>query len=45
LLVPATMELLGAANRWLPGWLGRILPRIRIEEGVPTPVSVPAAAR
>jgi putative drug exporter of the RND superfamily len=44
-LVPATMELLGAANWWLPGWLGRILPRIRIEEGVPTPVSVPAAAR
>jgi MMPL family len=40
-LVPATMELLGAANWWLPGWLGRILPRIRIEEGVPTPVSVP----
>ena len=44
-LVPATMELLGAANWWLPGWLGRILPRIRIEEGVPTPVSVPAAGR
>ncbi len=44
-LVPATMELLGAANWWLPHWLGRILPRIRIEEGVPTPVSVPAAGR
>ncbi len=44
-LVPATMELLGAANWWLPGWLGRILPRIRIEEGVPTPASVPAAGR
>jgi RND superfamily putative drug exporter len=44
-LVPATMELLGAANWWLPGWLGRILPRIRIEEGVPTPATVPAAGR
>jgi putative drug exporter of the RND superfamily len=42
-LVPATMELLGAANWWLPSWLGRILPRIRIEEGVPTPASAPAA--
>jgi putative drug exporter of the RND superfamily len=44
-LVPATMELLGAANWWLPRWLGRILPRIRIEEGVPTPASVPATGR
>jgi uncharacterized membrane protein YdfJ with MMPL/SSD domain len=25
-LVPAVMELLGAANWWLPGWLGRLLP-------------------
>ena len=25
-LVPATMELLGAANWWLPKWLGRIPP-------------------
>jgi putative drug exporter of the RND superfamily len=32
-LVPATMELLGRANWWLPHWLGRVLPRIRIEEG------------
>ena len=44
-LVPATMELLGAANWWLPSWLGRILPRISIEEGVPPPASVPAAGR
>ena len=44
-LVPATMELLGPANWWLPGWLGRILPRIRIEERVPTPASAPAAGR
>ncbi|HEY1920119.1 MAG TPA: MMPL family transporter, partial [Streptosporangiaceae bacterium] len=26
-LVPAVMELLGAANWWLPGWLDAILPR------------------
>jgi RND superfamily putative drug exporter len=25
-LVPAVMELLGRANWWLPGWLGRLLP-------------------
>ena len=31
LLVPATMELLGDRNWWLPGWLDRILPRIHIE--------------
>jgi RND superfamily putative drug exporter len=30
-LVPATMELLGDANWWLPRWLGRILPKIEIE--------------
>ena len=27
-LVPATMELLGDRNWWLPGWLDRILPRL-----------------
>ena len=30
-LVPATMELLGDMNWWLPKWLNRILPRIGIE--------------
>jgi RND superfamily putative drug exporter len=30
-LVPATMELLGGANWWLPSWLDRILPRIDVE--------------
>ena len=30
-LVPATMELLGDRNWWLPGWLDRLLPNIRIE--------------
>jgi RND superfamily putative drug exporter len=31
LLVPATMELLGDANWWLPKWLDRIIPRISVE--------------
>ena len=31
LLVPATMELLGDRNWWLPGWLDRILPNIDVE--------------
>jgi RND superfamily putative drug exporter len=31
LLVPALMHLLGRANWWLPGWLGRRLPRIGVE--------------
>jgi RND superfamily putative drug exporter len=38
LLVPATMELLGDRNWWLPRWLGRLLPSIDVEghaEAVP----------
>ncbi|MFM7063845.1 MAG: MMPL family transporter [Actinomycetes bacterium] len=31
LLVPATMELLGDKNWWLPGWLDRILPNVNVE--------------
>jgi len=31
MLVPSTMELAGKANWWLPSWLDRILPRIRVE--------------
>jgi RND superfamily putative drug exporter len=30
-LVPATMELLGDRNWWLPGWLDRLLPDIHVE--------------
>ncbi len=33
LLVPATMELLGDRNWWLPKWLDRILPVIHVEGG------------
>ena len=32
-LVPATMELLGDLNWWLPKWLDRILPTIHVEAG------------
>ena len=31
LLVPATMELLGDRNWWIPRWIDRILPRVHIE--------------
>jgi RND superfamily putative drug exporter len=31
LLVPATMELLGDKNWWLPKWLDRILPHLNVE--------------
>ena len=30
-LVPAVMSLLGRSAWWLPGWLGRLLPRVDIE--------------
>ncbi|HUP84643.1 MAG TPA: MMPL family transporter [Acidimicrobiales bacterium] len=46
LLVPATMELLGERNWWIPNWLDRVLPKIDVEghvdpiteELVPEPV-------
>jgi len=31
LLVPATMELLGDRNWWMPKWLDKVLPRIDVE--------------
>jgi RND superfamily putative drug exporter len=31
LLVPATMELLGDRNWWLPRWLDRLLPNVDVE--------------
>jgi RND superfamily putative drug exporter len=33
IVVPATMELLGEKNWWLPGWLERILPRVKLDAG------------
>ena len=49
LLVPATMELLGARNWWFPKWLDRLLPKVDVEgshhviaDAVAVPESVPA---
>jgi putative drug exporter of the RND superfamily len=42
-LVPATMALLGRANWWLPRWLDRLLPQLRVE-GQEAAISVPAQA-
>jgi RND superfamily putative drug exporter len=30
-LVPATMEILGDINWWLPRWLGRVVPKVSVE--------------
>jgi putative drug exporter of the RND superfamily len=35
ILVPATMELLGARNWWMPRWLDRLVPHITVEETSP----------
>jgi RND superfamily putative drug exporter len=43
-LVPATMELLGDRNWWLPRWLDRLLPRIDVEGGAVASVRAPASA-
>jgi RND superfamily putative drug exporter len=52
LLVPATMELLGRANWWLPRWLDRVIPTLRIEAEpafagsvVPAPLSLSTTPR
>ena len=45
-LVPATMELLGARNWWLPAWLDRILPRLSVERtGRPGDAPAPGQPR
>jgi RND superfamily putative drug exporter len=41
-LVPATMELLGNRNWWLPSWLDKVLPRLNVEGGSsPHPAPTP----
>ncbi|MDO9174583.1 MAG: MMPL family transporter, partial [Actinomycetota bacterium] len=42
-LVPATMELLGDRNWWIPKWLDRILPHLDVEGHDRTPTPVTAA--
>jgi RND superfamily putative drug exporter len=39
LLVPATMQLLGDRNWWLPRWLQKVLPHIDVEGTHATPAS------
>jgi RND superfamily putative drug exporter len=42
-LVPATMELLGDRNWWLPRWLDRLLPDVHIEGDPAIPAREPAS--
>jgi putative drug exporter of the RND superfamily len=43
-LVPATMELLGDRNWWLPRWLDRLLPHVNVaDEPPPIPDPTPTA--
>ena len=35
-VVPATMELLGDRNWWLPRWADRLLPHLSLEQSEPT---------
>jgi putative drug exporter of the RND superfamily len=44
-IVPSTMELLGDANWWLPGWLDRILPHLDVEGPALTPTARPDGDR
>jgi putative drug exporter of the RND superfamily len=44
-LVPATMELLGERNWWVPKWLDRRLPRFEVEQNVITEPSAPEEPR
>ena len=41
LLVPATMELLGDRNWWLPKWLDRILPKLNVDGEAHAPATPP----
>ena len=41
-LVPATMELLGDRNWWLPNWLDRLLPRLTVDGPRADPIGTDA---
>ena len=46
ILVPATMQVMGSWNWWLPGWLDRLLPDLGFEHyDDPDPEPAPATAR
>ncbi len=40
-IVPAVMQMLGAANWWFPSWLDRILPRLSVDPELPAPAGSP----
>jgi RND superfamily putative drug exporter len=42
-LVPATMELLGDRNWWLPKWLNRLLPKLNVDGNAHVPAAVALA--
>jgi RND superfamily putative drug exporter len=42
LLVPVLLRLAGPAAWYVPGWLGRILPDVRVGHGEATPLRTPA---
>jgi RND superfamily putative drug exporter len=44
ILVPATMELLGDRNWWLPRWLDRLLPHVDVDGAASHPTVAPATA-
>jgi putative drug exporter of the RND superfamily len=44
-VVPATMELLGDRNWWLPSWLDRLLPHVEIERTKPQSAARSRTAR
>jgi RND superfamily putative drug exporter len=44
-LVPATMDLAGRANWWMPRWLDRILPRIEPESAASEGRTIPTGVR
>jgi RND superfamily putative drug exporter len=46
IMVPATMELIGDGNWWMPRWLDRVVPKLHVEYrpgDTPPEVSEPAA--
>lgn len=43
-LVPATMELLGDRNWWMPRWLDRLLPNVNVDGPAKPPVVEPSSA-
>jgi RND superfamily putative drug exporter len=45
LLVPATMELLGTKNWWMPKWLDRLVPHMAVETTVADPLLLDELSR